>query len=112
IPAIRTRGELYDFDDWQRGTLRGLERVYGLGNVLTGKGNIRDSRENAAVISAEMAGALLGLGGELSTEGVRSRVGEEANAIADRANARAVEDPAALAAIAAFVEARWVATKY
>jgi ferredoxin/flavodoxin---NADP+ reductase len=112
IPSIPTKGELYDFDDWERGTLRGLPRVYGLGNVLTGKGNIRDSRENATLISKEIAEALLGLGGEPSTEGFRARVRDEANAIADQASQFAVEDPEVRARIVKFIETRWVASGY
>ena len=49
--ASRTRGELYDYASWDTGALRGLAGVFGLGNVLTGKGNIRDSRDNAEEIS-------------------------------------------------------------
>ncbi|HLU47429.1 MAG TPA: hypothetical protein VK116_05070 [Planctomycetota bacterium] len=112
IPGIPTRGELYDFDDWERGTLRGLERVYGLGNVLTGKGNIRDSRENAATVSAEIAEGLLGLGGDPTSCEVRSRVRDEANAIADQASQFAVEDPARRQRVVEFIEARWVAAGY
>ena len=47
MPGVPTRGELYDYANWTTGELRGLRGVYGLGNVLTGKGNIKDSRDNA-----------------------------------------------------------------
>ena len=45
-----TKGELYDFADWETGEVTGLPGVFGLGNVLTGKGNIKDSRNNAVEI--------------------------------------------------------------
>ena len=64
VPAIPTKGELYDFASWESGALRGLHGVFGLGNVLTGKGNIRDSRENAEVISTQVIRDYLGLGEE------------------------------------------------
>jgi ferredoxin/flavodoxin---NADP+ reductase len=112
IAAIPAKGELYDFEDWERGTLRGLPRVYGLGNVLTGKGNIRDSRENATLISTEIAEGLLGLGPEPSTDAVRQSIRDEANAIADEANELVVDDPEIRARIAKFIETRWVASGY
>ena len=64
VPAIPTKGELYDFASWESGALRGLHGVFGLGNVLTGKGNIRDSRDNAEVISTQVIRDYLGLGEE------------------------------------------------
>jgi hypothetical protein len=64
VPAIPTKGELYDFASWESGALRGLHGVFGLGNVLTGKGNIRDSRDNAEVISVQVIRDYLGLGEE------------------------------------------------
>src|SRR6185369_10811835 len=44
IAGVPTRGELYDYASWDTGALRGLTGIFGLGNVLTGKGNIKDSR--------------------------------------------------------------------
>ena len=64
VPAIPTKGELYDFASWESGALRGLHGVFGLGNVLTGKGNIRDSRDNAEEISVQVIRDYLGLGEE------------------------------------------------
>ena len=64
IPGIPTRGELYDFADWDTGEVRGLPGVFGLGNVLTGKGNIKDSRANAAEIAEQVAASFLGVGDE------------------------------------------------
>jgi ferredoxin--NADP+ reductase len=64
IPGVPTKGELYDFASWESGALRGLTGVFGLGNVLTGKGNIRDSRENADEIALQVVRDYLGLGDE------------------------------------------------
>jgi ferredoxin/flavodoxin---NADP+ reductase len=63
-PGIPTRGELYDYADESTGALRGLTGVFGLGNVLTGKGNIHDSRENAREISTQVLSSYLGLSDE------------------------------------------------
>ncbi|MAQ17137.1 MAG: hypothetical protein CMN30_20385 [Sandaracinus sp.] len=52
VTGIPMKGELYDFADWDSGAMTGMDGVYGLGNVLTGKGNIKSSRENAEVVTA------------------------------------------------------------
>lgn len=51
IEGVPMKGELYDYESWDTGALRGLERVYGLGNVLTGRGNIKDSRKSGRTIT-------------------------------------------------------------
>jgi len=61
VPGIPTRGELYDYADESTGALRGLTGVFGLGNVLTGRGNIHDSRDNARLISERVIAQYLGL---------------------------------------------------
>jgi ferredoxin--NADP+ reductase len=48
------KGELIDFEDWQSGKVRGFDNVFGLGNALTGKGNIKDSRKNSSEVSARL----------------------------------------------------------
>lgn len=67
IPGVPTRGELYAFEDWDRGTVDGLPGVFGLGNVLTGKGNIRDSRQNAIDIIERSVSHYLGLTADTPT---------------------------------------------
>lgn len=61
IEGIPTRGELYHYDDWDTGEVHGLPGVFGLGNVLTGKGNIKDSRESAIEIVAQVVSRYLGV---------------------------------------------------
>jgi ferredoxin/flavodoxin---NADP+ reductase len=61
IPGLPQRGELIDFRDRTSGSVHGLDGVFGLGNVLTGKGNIKDSRRNALHIAASIAESYLGL---------------------------------------------------
>ncbi|MCK6620645.1 MAG: FAD-dependent oxidoreductase [Calditrichaceae bacterium] len=50
IPGIPTSGELFNIPDEDTGRLAGYPNVYGLGNVVTGKGNIRDSELHARKI--------------------------------------------------------------
>jgi hypothetical protein len=52
---------LYEFDSLERGALRGVDGVFGLGNVLTGKGNIRNSRINASEVAERIIESLLGV---------------------------------------------------
>jgi ferredoxin--NADP+ reductase len=63
-PGLPMKGELIDFEDWTTGRVRGLPHVFGLGNVLTGKGNIKESRKNAQDIGFQLVKDYLGLGNE------------------------------------------------
>ena len=54
IGGLPMKGELYHFADWETGEVAGMEGVYGLGNVLTGKGNIKASRQNATDVTTAM----------------------------------------------------------
>ncbi len=106
IPGVPTKGELYDYADWTTGELRGLRGVFGLGNVLTGKGNIKDSRENALEIAERVAEAYLGLEDDLeATIGDSAR--ERARRVADAAlRSGTPVPPERFEKIRRFVEAR------
>ena len=43
IPGMPMSGNHYNWEDWDIGKLTGYEGVFGVGNVVTGKGNIRAS---------------------------------------------------------------------
>ncbi len=64
IEGVPTRGELYHYDSWDTGEVHELPGVFGLGNVLTGKGNIKDSRQNAIEIIERVVAAYLGVADE------------------------------------------------
>jgi len=64
LPGLPMKGELIDFEDWSTGRVRGLPHVFGLGNVLTGKGNIKESRKNAQEIGTRVVQSYLGLRGD------------------------------------------------
>jgi NADPH-dependent glutamate synthase beta subunit-like oxidoreductase len=115
VPGVPMKGELYDYADWDTGEVRGLGGVFGLGNVLTGKGNIKDSRESSRDVSARVCRDYLGLG---EPEG-RDPVGDAHTAAREHAEAAAAgvrrADPVAaerLRAVAALVEQRWHAVGY
>jgi hypothetical protein len=54
IEGIPHKGELFDYSDWDTGALTGLERAFGLGNALTGRGNIKDSRKSAKDVATRV----------------------------------------------------------
>ncbi len=110
IDGVPTKGELYHYDSWDTGEVHGLEGVFGLGNVLTGKGNIRDSRANAIEIIEKVVAAYLGVGDE--PEETPGNGSTEAEAMAERAAAAAPMSPEAMRALAARIEQRHSDTGY
>jgi NADPH-dependent glutamate synthase beta subunit-like oxidoreductase len=121
LPGIPTRGELYDYANWETGALRGLTGVFGLGNVLTGKGNIRESRDNAADIATQVMRDYIGLDDDEDARG--ERTGEflqeahqaaraAARPVLDSAIRRAKTSPERLGAIARAIDERWQAAGY
>ena len=83
IDGIPTRGELYHYDSWDTGEVHGLPGVVGLGNVLTGKGNIRDSRANAIEIVEKVVAGYLGVGEE--PDALPGTTSRDTEAIAEQA---------------------------
>ncbi len=51
IPGIKMKGELYDIVDSDSGQLNQFDQVFALGNVVTGKGNIRASLTHGKLVS-------------------------------------------------------------
>jgi hypothetical protein len=67
IPGIPQRGEVYTYANQKVGLLiDGPTAVFAAGNVLTGKGNIKDSLESGTEIGVRVAEAYLGLSNEES----------------------------------------------
>jgi ferredoxin/flavodoxin---NADP+ reductase len=120
LPGVPTRGELYDFTSWDTGALRGLPGVFGLGNVLTGKGNIRESRENASEIAGVFIRDYLGLDATSHSEvaaaatsaAVHEAARERARPAIESAIRRAMVPVERLAQIASALERRWQQTGY
>jgi ferredoxin/flavodoxin---NADP+ reductase len=110
MPDVPTRGELYDYADWNTGALRGLQGVYGLGNVLTGKGNIKDSRDNAREISARTFESYLGIapdGSEPSYDALHEQRHAAAERAIDDAMRVPLATPAQIRTILERVQSRW-----
>ncbi len=51
LPGIPMKGELYDVEDPNTGKIRGLDRVFALGNAVTGRGNIQQSKVHSKQVT-------------------------------------------------------------
>jgi hypothetical protein len=112
IEGITTKGDLYEFDSEERGVLLGVDGVYGLGNVLTGTGNIRDSRVNASVVAERIIENLLGVADTPdSIDDMSDALHEEFRArvqpLIDRTLARRKLSPEHIARIRERIRGRW-----
>jgi hypothetical protein len=54
LPGIALRSELYDFQDLNLGRLADFPTLFSAGNVVTGKGNIVESRKHARHVAGYM----------------------------------------------------------
>jgi hypothetical protein len=107
IDELPMKGELIDFEDWQSGKVRGLPNVFGLGNALTGKGNIKDSRKNSSEVSARLVeDYLLGSGTAISAP-LHQAAHEAAERAVDAAQTRPQLSPEQIAHVYRRVEAHW-----
>lgn len=111
LPGLPMKGELVDFEDWSSGRVRGLPNVFGLGNVLTGKGNIKESRKNAQEICEQLLTGHLGLGEvALATEHEEARAKVEPALRAAQAEPRL--SPTQITKILDGVRGHWARTGY
>ncbi|HVB80942.1 MAG TPA: hypothetical protein VNE82_13475 [Candidatus Binataceae bacterium] len=91
IPGIPVKGEVYAYIDAKVGLLDdGPTAVYAAGNVLTGKGNIKDSLESGTLVGLHVAESYLGLNGDEPSlaEGARQEAGRQGERIADSMKSR------------------------
>jgi NADPH-dependent glutamate synthase beta subunit-like oxidoreductase len=115
LPDIPRKGELYDFVDAATGAVRGQTGVFGLGNVLTGQGNIKDSRENAHEIIEHAVLAYLGIGDSAGAEALPGEAAARREQIAnviDRTVTTPKATPDELRAFMSLVYARWREVNY
>ncbi len=108
IPGIPQQGEVYTYADANVGLLmEGATAVYAAGNVLTGKGNIKDSLDNATEVGTIVAERYLGLADDGSraalAEGARSEAAKTGEAIAGNLDGRPKLSTAEIAKILARV---------
>jgi len=76
IPGIPIKGNHYRWEDWDLGKLEGYDGVFGLGNVVTGKGNIRASLLHSQQVSNFLRENFFrGAVGAASAEAVQQHLG-------------------------------------
>jgi len=75
VPGIEMKGEYYTFNDWDTGEYKAVEGVFGLGNVVTGQGNIDVSRKHAASVSQHILENYLGVGNGTAEAKARQQMG-------------------------------------
>jgi NADPH-dependent glutamate synthase beta subunit-like oxidoreductase len=89
IPGIPQRGEVYEYADATIGLLMdGATPVYAAGNVLTGKGNIKDSLDHATEVGTLVAERYLGI----ADDGSRAALAEGARQDAHQAGQQIAEN--------------------
>ena len=98
IEGIRMNGEVFDFKDWDLGIYDSDKGVFGVGNVVTGQGNIRASLLHAQKVSEYLkanyfAGAMGAAGAEVVQDHLRRRDPLDASRIDDiRKRVRALQE--------------------
>jgi len=114
IEGIPIEDNLYVFDAPDRGALRGVDGVFGLGNVLTGKGNIRDSRINAGVVAEQIIKSLLGAPDSVDelSDALHAECRDRAESLADRVLPGKKLPPERVARVLERVRKRWKAIGY
>lgn len=115
IPGIPQKGEVYTYVDQKTGLLiDGPTAVFAAGNVLTGKGNIKDSLESGTEIGTHVAEAYLGLSNEelKIAESARKEAAAEAEKIASALNGRPKIAPEHVARLLGHVRKRQLAVGY
>jgi NADPH-dependent glutamate synthase beta subunit-like oxidoreductase len=115
IPGIPGKGEVYAYLDPKVGLISdGTTAVYAAGNVLTGKGNIKDSLESGTFIATHVAESYLGLDGQLLAlgAGARSQAHEQGERIAGAIGGRPPLEPRQIAEVIGRVHERQRAVGY
>lgn len=64
IDGIEMNGTYYRYKDWDTGEYEPLPGVFGVGNVVTGQGNIKASLEHGKFVGAHLTENYLGVGGD------------------------------------------------
>jgi ferredoxin/flavodoxin---NADP+ reductase len=117
IPGIPQRGEVYQYVDETIGLLMdGRTAVYAAGNVLTGKGNIKDSLESGTAVGTHVAEAYLGVSDDGSrvslADSARQAAHREGDQIAGNITARPMLPPEQVTEILRRVHLRQAAVGY
>jgi NADPH-dependent glutamate synthase beta subunit-like oxidoreductase len=93
LPGVNMKGEYYTFTDEDLPCYSGAERVFGVGNVVTGQGNIRVSLVHSQKVTQHLIANYMGVGdgkadlaglnapAEAKAAGIAKAVGERVQAL-------------------------------
>ena len=114
IPGLPAKGELYRWANMETGALADATEVYGLGNVLTGKGNIVESRKSSKKVMGRLVEVRLGLvtATDADIDLAQKATHEAAEHLIDDAWKVPPISPETVAKIRAWVEQRWAEVGY
>jgi hypothetical protein len=92
IPGVFMKGEYYDFEDEGLPRYAESDHVFGVGNVVTGQGNIRSSLLHSQEVTAKLIENYIGVGDRDAPsarfyEGAEARGAAQAQAVRDRIHA-------------------------
>jgi NADPH-dependent glutamate synthase beta subunit-like oxidoreductase len=107
IPGIQMNGEVYRIKDESTGEVEGHERVFAVGNAVTGRGNILASRRHGRVVSQHMLEHYLqgtASGYEEVLQDAASEMAAKMSAMVERLARQAPPSPATVAAALARVK--------
>lgn len=108
IPGIQMKGEVYRIRDESTGEVEGHERVFAIGNAVTGRGNILASRRHGRVVSQHMLEHYLqgtASGYEEVLEDAASEMAAKMGAVMERLARQAPPSPETVTAALARVKA-------
>jgi hypothetical protein len=112
IEGLPTSGELIDFESFDSGKVRGFDDVFGLGNVLTGKGNIKESRKNAIDVGGRLVADYLFGQGRAASSALHEAVREAAEQAIDEAQRKPALSVHAQQGVYDRVRAHWQRSGY
>jgi NADPH-dependent glutamate synthase beta subunit-like oxidoreductase len=78
LEGVPQKGELYAYSDWDLGRLPDYPTLFSAGNVVTGKGNIVDSRKHARFVGQHVRDEYLALAKDIRTHTPLSPAAREA----------------------------------
>jgi ferredoxin/flavodoxin---NADP+ reductase len=95
LPGIVMKGTFYDYADWDTGAYAPVPGVFGVGNVVTGRGNIKASEHHAKDVARWLTEHYLGV-----------QAADEARSIDGIAHAAEARAEAAATRVASYVAGR------